>query len=395
MSLPPCVCPDPHGPSGCTCVQSQGSRQWLGHPYPGQSALFVNPSTTGPSPFTSQQFHSATTFHHDPRSFHGTQDIQHPSFPNLQTPYNNTYLPNLPSQFQYYQPLAAPNAALPATQGIPSPSKGRKRKNNTTGQGGSGRKRQRQPAPIVTAPVSAICGVGPPIVVVPTESQANLPDNGPPSSSPQLPTITVEPPSNLLPAPLVSTQLPSSSYSSLQANRKPRDRSSAATDIWYFCRSSDSELRPANLLSPDQEPTLTKKPRSPYVSCKLCKYVLPFFTVIDMVLKYEHREWQVYKNTDGITTTVQNHLKLVTITPYLSRDTTYCYRHCKGISRFPLLLHHPSPRPMPDRITSTSLTFAYVITPYRTHASNPHHVYCLTDSFVPLISLPHSPLTSS
>src|SRR6266702_3790887 len=40
---------------------------------------------------------------------------------------------------------------------------------------------------------------------------------------------------------------------------------------------------------------------------------------------------------------------IVTITPYLSRDTTYCYRHCKGISRFPLLLHHPSPRPMPDR----------------------------------------------
>src|SRR6266702_621186 len=84
----------------------------------------------------------------------------------------------------------------------------------------------------------------------------------------------------------------------------------------------------------------------------------------------------------------------VTITPYLSRDTTYCYRHCKGISRFPLLLHHPSPRPMPDRTTSTSLTFAYVIMPYRTHASNPHHVYCLTDSFVPLISLPHSPSTS-
>src|SRR6266702_433095 len=84
----------------------------------------------------------------------------------------------------------------------------------------------------------------------------------------------------------------------------------------------------------------------------------------------------------------------VTITPYLSRDTTYCYRHCKGISRFPLLLHHPSPRPMPDRTTSTSLTFAYVITPYRTYASNPHHVYCLTDSFVPLISLPHSPSTS-
>src|SRR6266702_2528794 len=63
--------------------------------------------------------------------------------------------------------------------------------------------------------------------------------------------------------------------------------------------------------------------------------------------------------------------KVVTITPYLSRDTTYCYRHCKGISRFPLLRYHPSPRPMPDRITSASLTFLHVITPYRTHASNP------------------------
>src|SRR6266702_2233243 len=43
--------------------------------------------------------------------------------------------------------------------------------------------------------------------------------------------------------------------------------------------------------------------------------------------------------------TVPIHSPAVTITPYLSRDTTYCYRHCKGISRFPLLLHHPSPRP--------------------------------------------------
>src|SRR6266702_3790889 len=50
---------------------------------------------------------------------------------------------------------------------------------------------------------------------------------------------------------------------------------------------------------------------------------------------------------------------------------------------------------MPDRITSASLTFLHVITPYRTHASNPHHVYCLTDSLVPLISLSHFPLTSS
>src|SRR6266702_2121257 len=77
------------------------------------------------------------------------------------------------------------------------------------------------------------------------------------------------------------------------------------------------------------------------------------------------------------------HTHPVMITPYLSRDTTYCYRHCKGISHFPLLLYHPSPRPMPDRITSASLTLVYAITPYRTHDSKPHHVHCLTDSLVP------------
>src|SRR6266702_319979 len=29
--------------------------------------------------------------------------------------------------------------------------------------------------------------------------------------------------------------------------------------------------------------------------------------------------------------------ELVMITPYLSRDMTYCYRHCQGILHFPLL----------------------------------------------------------
>src|SRR6266702_1948944 len=62
----------------------------------------------------------------------------------------------------------------------------------------------------------------------------------------------------------------------------------------------------------------------------------------------------------------------VTITPYLSRDTTYCYRHCKGISHFPLLLYHPSPRPMPDQITSASQPSSFTSQrSYRTHASNP------------------------
>ncbi|SRR6266702_1357261 len=79
---------------------------------------------------------------------------------------------------------------------------------------------------------------------------------------------------------------------------------------------------------------------------------------------------------------------VVTITPYLSRDTTYCYRHCKGVSHFPLLPYHSSPRPMPDRITSASLIFVRVITPYRTHASTP--ITCTaswTASFL-VISIP-------
>jgi hypothetical protein len=275
MSVPPCICTDPNGPSGCTCSRSQVPRQWLGHPYPGPSALFANPSTSAPAPFTFSQFPS-TNFHHaphelnefhDPRNVHGTQgytSIQHSLF--LPTPYNNPHPPNPTSQFHHYQP--PPNAALPATQGNPSPLNRRKCKNNATGQGGAARKRQRQCASTTAAPTSAICGVGPSTTVLPSS---------PPSSSPQLPTINVQPPSDSMPTSSTSTQLPSASYSSLRANRKPQERSSAATDIWYFCRSSESELKPANLPSPDQEVTLKRKPRSPFVSCKLCKYVSLFY----------------------------------------------------------------------------------------------------------------------
>ncbi len=46
---------------------------------------------------------------------------------------------------------------------------------------------------------------------------------------------------------------------------------------------------------------------------------------------------------------------------------------------------------MLDRIASTFLTLVHVITPYQTHASNPHHVYCLTDSLVLCYLYPFSP----
>jgi hypothetical protein len=265
--LPSCICSDPNSPNGYNCSPSRPRvpRQWPGHPYPGSSALFANSSTTTPSPFAFPQFPSQ-----------GYTNIQHTLFPAdfSQTPYNNPHSPNPVSQTHYYCP--PPNTIPPATQGVPSPSNRRKRKNNTTGRGGA-RKRQRQPASIVTAPTSAICGVGPSTSVPPTNS--NRSDNDLPSSSPLLPVINVQPTSDSLPTTSASTRLPSASYSSLRANQRPQERSSAATDIWYFCRSSDSELKPASLPPPDQEAILKTKPRSPFVSCKLCKYASSFFTL--------------------------------------------------------------------------------------------------------------------
>ena len=37
------------------------------------------------------------------------------------------------------------------------------------------------------------------------------------------------------------------------------------------------------------------------------------------------------------------------------------------------------------------LTFVHVMPPYQTHASNPHHAHCLTDSLIPLLPLPCFP----
>ena len=79
-------------------------------------------------------------------------------------PYSNTLSPIYPQfQFHYFPP--PPDIAPVTPQVIPSPSKGRKRKSNATGRGGGGSKRQRVPAPIVAAPTSTICGVGPTVPV--------------------------------------------------------------------------------------------------------------------------------------------------------------------------------------------------------------------------------------
>ncbi len=76
-----------------------------------------------------------------------------------------------------------------------------------------------------------------------------------------------------------------------------------------------------------------------------------------LMLLYPHQTSSFVKSHASCTLSMISGInRSVTITPYLSRDTTYCYRHCKGILHFPLLLHHSLPRPMPDRIASASLT---------------------------------------
>jgi hypothetical protein len=184
--------------------------------------LTLPPRPTGPSPLIFSQFpatlhhdhtlqglHESNEFH-DSHNHHGFTILQHSSrhlsFP--QTLYNNASPKRLNPSSHYYQP--SQNITPSATQAVLSPSTGRKRKNKS-GRGGAGCKRQRQPAPIIAAPASTICGVGPPSAI-PTDPRPNLSDHDPPSSSPQLPTITVQtvqPPVNSksFPAPSASTQL--------------------------------------------------------------------------------------------------------------------------------------------------------------------------------------------
>jgi hypothetical protein len=285
MSLPPCASPDgpdPHGPGGRTCARS---RQWVGHSHTGPPALFANSSrsTVGPSPIPLPQI-PLTTLHHAPHESHESHDFHNfhgtHAIPNIQ----NTLLPHMPLAYNNMSPICpqcqihyfhpSPHIAPVAPQLILSPSKGRKRESSAEGRDSGGCKRQRVPAPIVVAP---ICSVGSTIPVT-----SLLSDNDSPSSS-QLTTTTVQPPTKSLQAPSASTPLRTPSYSSLRANRKSKGRSSSssATDVWYFCRTSNSELKPAGP-PPDQEPILEKKPCSPYVACKLCKCVFPSIPFIYM-----------------------------------------------------------------------------------------------------------------
>jgi hypothetical protein len=190
------------------------------------------------APHESHESHAS----HDSPSFHSTHalpssNIQNTIFPGVHTiTHFRRYTLN-PNSTTFTSRCTCPTSINS------SPSKSRKRKSNAAGRGSSGCKRQRVPAPIVTAPTSTVCGIGPAVPVT-----TLLSDDDPPSPSPQLATITVQPPIESSQTRSGSTQLPSASYSSLRANRKGKERSSSVTDVWYFCRTSNSEIKPAEPL---------------------------------------------------------------------------------------------------------------------------------------------------
>ena len=117
------------------------------------------------------------------------------------------------------------------------------------------RKRQRVPVAPTTEPPSSICGVGPPTIVQ--------------SSSP--PSTPVRPSSAATAASVsASFRLPTHNRHSTEAAEQPESASAAATDVWYFCRPQDSSTSSSEQTAPDNDPVLTQRPQSKYISCKLC-----------------------------------------------------------------------------------------------------------------------------
>ncbi|CDO78277.1 hypothetical protein BN946_scf184660.g4 [Trametes cinnabarina] len=84
--------------------------------------------------------------------------------------------------------------------------------------------------------------------------------------------------------------LPSAAETSV---KQQCNHSSAALDVWYFCRPLETREEPSVRPKPEEEPVLTQKPKTPFVGCKLCV------------------SWKTYKNSadGGVTNTIRAHLK--------------------------------------------------------------------------------------
>lgn len=180
--------------------------------------------------------------------------------PPLQSLPINAFQPATTPQFHFYQPTLSAAAVMQTATRAPAPARSRrsenaeeiedasptKRRRTTVTRGGKSKRRVRVPAPIDTHPPSTVCGVGPSL-----QTCENLPPSSPPRASVPLPQ-----------QPSASLQLP---------HQKPREKSTSATDVWYFCRAHESDQQPDNWPpAAADDPVLRRKPRSLWLSCKLC-----------------------------------------------------------------------------------------------------------------------------
>src|SRR5260370_31542190 len=259
MDAAPCSCSSSHGPNGCTHTQSQGQWQQQGPKYPSQTVLQL----TGPSASTVPAF--ATSSIHFPTSQPGT-DVFNASHnhPNLQRHYelpdhsvNSHPTSHHLSDSNLHLPLQSVQFHLPSlnrqTSGDSQATSnaGKKRRQLPSNQDTSSRKhtrkRPRVPAVPTVDPPSMICGVGPPTLM---DSH----------SSPTTPARSLTMPSCSVSASLQPPVL----------KRHDKGHHIAATDVWYFCRPEESVTTPSERPPPNQEQALTRRPKAPYISCKLC-----------------------------------------------------------------------------------------------------------------------------
>lgn len=248
MGFVPQSCPDHHGPNGCTCSPLEKHQQQQHQPrHPTatlpphslnsastaftQSHIYVPASRTASSFNLSNDYHDHSRFHDFHRADRDTEPHDQYLIPQL-------HPPTQPPQFHFTQ----------AGESTTASNSGGKRKSSSakTTHSTQSRKRPRVPAVATTEPPSLICGVGPPTTVE---------NHSPPST------------------PVRSSSASHSVSASFQRptyKRRPTEHSAAATDVWYFCRSQDSPTKPVEQPTPDQDHRLTRRPKSKFITCKLC-----------------------------------------------------------------------------------------------------------------------------
>jgi hypothetical protein len=91
-----------------------------------------------------------------------------------------------------------------------------------------------------------------------------------------MPAASSAPPQHSLPPPLHS-----SSTDSHNSGRRDHSKT-AATDVWYFLQALDTDLEPP--ARPTDEPILECNPKTAFVGCKLCMYVLQSLKIVSHAL---------------------------------------------------------------------------------------------------------------